>query len=260
MFNTLKAFLTDAPSVEDHLKATIQHNRNTPDRLLLDQQDAVLVFEYGELQHGMPRHQILNNSELLSAGFTDERFFMWTYRDGDDSFPIATKFTTPNAPKTRLAGELYKVKSWHVSNLDNYRRNGVHFKRKLSRILLPCVDKIGRPEHVIAWVYVGTDVWNKKIEWDTSFYRGRDGAVFFPPQRIMDDPRGTITRQIASFGKVDMIPSRAPDLRYMYTTQDMVARKIKNNADEETIQAAVDFKVAMNEYKKAVDRLRTEEY
>lgn len=172
MFNI---FGKAAPPTET-MKKLLEESRYTQDRLLLDRQEAILFFEYGEMMRGMPRHR--NFGEFVSEGYTDQLFFHYVHRDGENTMPIITGMAVPRASKTQVKGELYLVDGNSISSIDIYRRNGVMFTRKQVKVYRPD----GQP--YFAFVYVAcVEFWQTKLQWDSNFFKGREGRSFVPAKQ-----------------------------------------------------------------------------
>lgn len=144
----------------------------TPDQIILDQSEKVLVFEYGDLRNGFPHHRMLGGT-FSSYGITHDYFYLW--HDKEKGYPLASKIGGINAGRTRVRGELYLVPSNHVMNIDRHRENGVRFHRKTVWIILPDGNRIQ------AYSYVAVDAyWKETIQWDNTFHKGNGGSTYVP--------------------------------------------------------------------------------
>lgn len=166
----------------EEIKNSIKQNQHTPDRLVLERSAKVYVFEYGDMMKGF-KHNNMLGKELVCDAYTEERMFLWNVRRGEGSFPIASKnLPGTGASKTRVKGELYLVASEHLTNLDNHRGNGVIFKRRPVRVMLPVLElKSHQISKVTAYMYLALDeFWKTHLNWDTNFYKSREGGTFAP--------------------------------------------------------------------------------
>lgn len=151
---------------------------------------------------GFPHNNMLGN-EFAGDAFSNERFFVWNVKRGPGSFPIATKIPGPECSRARIKGELYLVSLEHLSNIDRHRTNGVNFRRKLGRVYMPSKDLHQYPIEMMAWMYQGTDVWKKPIQFDMEFYRGREGSSYAPLRSVTTKDRAvdTFAPQYVEFKK-----------------------------------------------------------
>lgn len=194
MLQTLKRFFT-GDELGDSIRHAMDEGSWTPDRLLIElSSDYVFVFEYGDMQTGMLHHKMLQSEESF-VGYTMDRYYLWTKRQGDFSYPIALNKGVLNQPRLKVRGELHKIPSWNLRNLDRHRQNGVQFIRKKRRILLETVGNNGKHLAVNAWVYIGLpSYWEEPLEWDNSFYRERPGASFVRCGDYADHKRPEVKR------------------------------------------------------------------
>lgn len=147
--------------------------KDTGDMAKLQQAPFQLLFVYNQLMDGHRSFPILENSVCpLSKNkpgipaFTQEHnLVMYKKRLGMGSYPIVLKEETirrnlMGQPLVgRVKGELYAVESKCYSELDSYMCNGVEFRRKRTRVLVPFRKKSDRSEEFIkvvnAWMYFG---------------------------------------------------------------------------------------------------------
>lgn len=172
-------------SKKTHLRAisreALAENSYTPDLPVLEQSSHVLLFEYGDLRQGFTHHKMIGD-DLKSYCVTHDYFYLWCVRKGEGSFPLASKIGGINAGRTRIRGELYRVPADHVSNIDRHRENGVKFRRKQIRVLLPS------GESMLVWAYIAIDAyWKQEIQWDNQFYRGNGGSTYAPMNHDLED-------------------------------------------------------------------------
>lgn len=198
----------------------------TPDRLVVEGKSRnVFVFAYGRLKSGFPDNSIFPEVSLCDA-WTIERFYVWTVKRGSHTFPIACKVGgADQMPRERVRGELYKIPSTHLKNIDKYHENGVRFRRKETKILLPDKHPLVKPTLIPAYIYVGVDsYWEKQIEWELSFYRG-NGPTF----GVASVSENTVYRSLKryyDFNKQDCKESVQPKC-YLFTSTKALQKDIE---------------------------------
>lgn len=149
------------------------------------------LFEYGELQKDFKMDLL---RDPLLEGYTQQKFSLWKHNSVEGNMPIAVNCAFDNGhlviPKRRVKGELYKVEPDTLRILDNYREDGVYFKRKIVQVTLPQTNNIGEHYVTRAWMYMGPEtMWKERIDWDFNFYRGRNGE-FSPVKDYVDYKNG----------------------------------------------------------------------
>jgi gamma-glutamylcyclotransferase (GGCT)/AIG2-like uncharacterized protein YtfP len=194
MFNTLRNFFMSEPvSAEGLQKALSMIPPHTPDLWKLEQSEYQLVFEYGDLQNRMPKHQMVQPYSAYTA-FTNEKFAVFNSHCEDESYPVAFKSTFMDVQKrpmrrSKVRGELFAVKAKNLMLIDSYRQNGVQFERKRVRVVTPMIDTEGKNMTADAWMYLGKlDNWKDKIEWDRDFTKGRGNLFHSLPVQIDNNP------------------------------------------------------------------------
>lgn len=168
-------------------------NRYTPDIAQLEAHEWQLYFACDETQRGHLKHDLIGEHEDKCPGFTQKSFNYW---DHDAPFmppiPMAANGfhnSLPGYPDIcKIKGRILKIRPQAFLKLDEYKENGVQFRREKVRILVPwrqlefIKDPYRPPEwieqvlslqtgltyekvHVIrAWMYVGVpQYWDKMI-------------------------------------------------------------------------------------------------
>lgn len=190
--------------------------RFTPDAPELERSQFHFVFFYDCMMRGRPEYIKMNPpTEFRTHGFTDQTFHMWRKKLGLESFPIALEKNDPNdttpwadgnrfinrfEQNARIKGEIHKIPTNFMFDLDKHYLNSVEFIRKRVRIEIPWKQKrtfdrttstIEKVRYYDAWMYVGNpeywyglgDGWScykpKDQGWDTI-----DGGFLFEPVKI----------------------------------------------------------------------------
>jgi gamma-glutamylcyclotransferase (GGCT)/AIG2-like uncharacterized protein YtfP len=194
--NFLKRWINGLPS-RRFLREATSEVITTPDRYRLERSKYNLLLEYGELQDGLPSHDLITRHPLCHA-FTVETFSLWKKNDIIIPTAIALKlnFEDPRiamiAHKIKIRGELYKCTTADLIELDKYRHEGVQFERRRINIVLPILDKDFEPKRANAWVYVGKrEFWEKPLKQDLEFSKVHRGGFTgeFSPVSSYDDQR-----------------------------------------------------------------------
>ena len=162
---------------------------HTPDKALLENSEYKLLFEYGELQAGLPKADLIPTHPVCPA-FTVEKFSLLKKNDGAETFPLALRLPMKGTPffRARIGGVLAAVRSKDILSLDNYRENGVSFVRKRNSVFLPYIDADGNPMKIKAWMYCGhNEHWRDQVDWDVNYYKGREGSAFSMVNRYIND-------------------------------------------------------------------------
>jgi gamma-glutamylcyclotransferase (GGCT)/AIG2-like uncharacterized protein YtfP len=120
--------------------------KHTPDMLKLQQHKRHLVFLPCNVQKGFKYHHFVKQSEPYGLGYTRRKFQVYTKDLGNESFPIPlpgiadkkylSKRLNPNLtpPSLNVRGQLYWCDANTISELDNFKLNGVEFTRELVEI------------------------------------------------------------------------------------------------------------------------------
>jgi hypothetical protein len=184
----------DVDKLRDVLHTCSMLYSNTPDAVRLELDSLYQpVFVYCELSAGGKEHHVIQNIIKLKdddgqsanpQAFTKDRFEVWQTNNGSDSRPVALINKTPDRtphiatlqplPRpSHLKGRVYLIRSDQMNIVDNYKRNGVVFRRKAVSVVLPCrpvlEDSNGVQRQLVeigvelpnVWMYVG-----KRGYWD----------------------------------------------------------------------------------------------
>lgn len=180
--NILKRWLNGLPS-RRFLKDATKEVLAAPDRYRLERSRFNLLLEYGELQDGLPSHDLIPRFPLCPA-WTMETFSLWKKNDVTIPTPIAlkTNFEDPRisiiAFKSKIRGELYRCTTADLIELDKYRQTGVQFERRKINIIVPILDENGFPKRANAWVYIGKkSFWEKPLKQDIDFSLTHRGGL-----------------------------------------------------------------------------------
>lgn len=166
---------------KEWLDKEVNYPPHTPDFWRLEQQDFTLIFEYGDLQDRMPKHQMVN-PYYSTAAFTVNKFPVLKQYAVEDPFPLAFRSRIPGRKiqHSKIRGELYAVPPVNHVLIDSYRRNGVYFDRERVKVLTPSVNEEGKHLTFLAWMYFAREEhWSNMLTWDSSFYK-RGGGLFTP--------------------------------------------------------------------------------
>ena len=164
----------DMPSpdwIADHPK-----EKFTFDLWKLENRQFQLLFVYDQMMkhHRMYDPMLSEHSFPIATAFTASRnFSLWKKKLGQGSFPIPLLIPYTRVPRARIKGELHSVLSYRFSDLDNYKSNGVEFRRKRVKLLVPYVRQergVGVNDEVFvqkveAWMYYGRyTYWKEHID------------------------------------------------------------------------------------------------
>ena len=157
----------------------------SPDIVKLEQKEFQYVFIYGRNMRGHPDESImleLPGSDLcVHSVFTeDANFILWRAKKGMGSFPIPLRGSRRDCELnkcTNIKGQLWKVRSQMLFELDKYQQNTILFERQMVNLIIPqrvvVQDKDTRrilvqSFHVVgwsAWMYLGVpDIWKEHID------------------------------------------------------------------------------------------------
>lgn len=158
------------------LNEAAQIPQYTPDMWRLEQHANVLLFDYG----------LVNGAKPECSAFTCDRFAVLKQHLKKATFPVAFNWNV-DAPRHRVCGSLYQLTPFELARIDYQKQNGVFYTRRKVKIIVPqdkdqpFSDHNGNPIELSAWMYGGCKShWGPMLDWDRSFYRGREGSVFSP--------------------------------------------------------------------------------
>lgn len=163
---------------------------HTPDIAALEDSAFQLVFACDDLMYAGKSYDLIReHSTNECRGFSQHKLNFYYHREAKMGVPVVGKKSSANQP-LRIKGEVHKVFSNRLVELDNRYRNGVCFHRVRVPILVPWRDhelirnqstdgrqlppvlagikhKLGPEQlHVLeAWMYVGkTSFWMDKLD------------------------------------------------------------------------------------------------
>lgn len=175
------------------LKYAQEETRYTPDVARLEEHGLQLYFACDETQKGHLKYDLVGENTYKCPGFTQKSFNYW---DCEIPFspPVPMEATgfhnaMPNYPDiAKIKGQILLIRPEALLKLDEYKENGVQYRREKARILIPyralnylhdvhklpddCAQVLSsklyltvEKMHVIrAWMYVGIpEYWDKLI-------------------------------------------------------------------------------------------------
>lgn len=110
---------------------------HTTDVLRLQQRANWLVFLYCDMQHKHPR--AIDQSDLVWEGFTKDHYTMWKNDLGKLSHPVLFDFDRrlSSVSHNKVRGEVVRMRTNRLIELDAERQNGVQFQRVRVQISVP---------------------------------------------------------------------------------------------------------------------------
>ena len=156
------------------------------------------LFVYDQCMQTHRMHSMIEEwSEFRGTAFTaGENWTLWKKRLGPGTFPIPMRIPYAMTQTGRIRGELYLIDSNRFKELDEYKQNGVEFRRKPVQILVPCrhLNHVVNRDHNYEWQ--ATDLIYKTHAW---MYVGRhtywkdflDAGYLFGTCQI-HDPKGLV--------------------------------------------------------------------
>jgi hypothetical protein len=184
----------DVDKLRDVLHTCSMLYSSTPDAVSMELTSLYQpVFIYCEVSAGGKQHNVIQNIIKLKdddgksanpQAFTKDRFEVWQTNNGSDSRPVALinkktdrtphiALTQPLPRPSHLKGRVYLVRSDCMNILDNYKMNGVVFRRRAVSVILPyrelLEDSNGVRRQTVelglelpnVWMYIG-----KRKYWD----------------------------------------------------------------------------------------------
>jgi gamma-glutamylcyclotransferase (GGCT)/AIG2-like uncharacterized protein YtfP len=169
------------------------------------------LFVYDQWMQTHRMHSMIHSwSQFRGTAFTaNDNWIMWKKRLGQGTFPIPMRMPSIGIETGRISGELYLIDSGRIKVLDEYKENGVEFRRKSVEVLIPYRHKIlfVNKDHnyqwritelitkVNAWMYIGRHkYWQEFLDAGYSFGTCK-----------LHDPQGTLlTGKYYSFSKLDL--------------------------------------------------------
>jgi hypothetical protein len=117
----------------------------SPDLGWLEQFEYQLLFAADDTKSGHSHHCLIEDNAFAATAYTENFFQYWVQEVGDERIPIPMKIIgapKPHVvryfpPELRIKGELLIVRTPQFRALDNYKRNGVEFKRQRVNVVVP---------------------------------------------------------------------------------------------------------------------------
>jgi Gamma-glutamyl cyclotransferase, AIG2-like len=188
----------------------------TPDYMELEEKAFHLLFVYDELQNGHWMHKLIAGSMPEGEAFTVDTFHVYRKRS-HEAYPIPillhSQFydvidTRPgidepsfSIPLARIRGKLYLVRTERYLAIDNYKLNGIQYKRERVRCVVPFkrrqritgsayVALASSAQIVRAFMYIAIpEFWEKYL----------DGGLEYPVVKTFD-PRPDFVHAYYYFG------------------------------------------------------------
>lgn len=167
------------------------YNAHTPDLQALSRKKSHRVFLYGESMCSISgAHTIEEFGKRQATAFSVRKFELWKKKLGRSSFPFALEPHFKTVQAQSLKGELWKMTTEGLLDLDFSLRNGVEFQRVRAMFSIPYREVVflknrlvtkepgeepsyqsivtsnePRVMHVSAWVYVGvSSYWVPQVD------------------------------------------------------------------------------------------------
>ena len=146
------------------------------------------LFVYDQCMQAHRMHSMIAGfSEYRGVAFTaNDNWIMWKKKLGEGTFPIPMRIPYSAQPKGRIRGELYLVDSSRIKALDEYKQNGVEFRRKPVEVLVAArhLERVVNADHnyewqntdkvvkTHAWMYIGRNkYWEEHLDAGYNFGR-----------------------------------------------------------------------------------------
>lgn len=176
MFQAVKDWLGLSPQLTPSTPMVSAIGREleyTPDNWYLSQFQYQLVFIYDGMKERMPNHEQLGELTIPTVqAFTKDKFSVFKQKMGRSSYPIPLEKEYKTVPFLPLRGELHRLTTRKLKELDILRRNGKFFQRKRVVLYVPYRERLSRAlcgpmqvQAVKAWMYVGiTEAWDGLLD------------------------------------------------------------------------------------------------
>jgi gamma-glutamylcyclotransferase (GGCT)/AIG2-like uncharacterized protein YtfP len=146
--------------VTDVLCEAVECINTSPDYPALAKWDSHYVFAYGTLKAGFRRDRNLAGSKVVGVGYTKNHFEMFR-TDTNQSFPVLLSNEAGRAH--HIYGEVYKVPTWMMRDLDYIESNTFKYQRIRVPIDTLMDSKTGISRQIYAWTYIGVPTyWSYK--------------------------------------------------------------------------------------------------
>lgn len=168
----------------------------SPDIAKLEEYDFQLFFACDETQTKHVKHNLIEDGSYICPAFSQKGFNYWQ-PEAPFLPPVpmaAENYSNPMGnmpPVAKIKGQLHAIRPYQFLLLDNYKENGVQFRRERIRLLVPfrsvefLKDRYNLPERIEriseeggktigitkeaiviirAWMYIGVpEYWDKLI-------------------------------------------------------------------------------------------------
>lgn len=119
-----------------------QSASKTPDISKLEEYEFQLLFACDETQIRHVKHYLIEDGSYVCPGFTQSGFNYWQPETPfSPCVPMKTvgyKNPLPGYPPiAKIKGQLHAIRPYQFINLDNYKENGVQFKRERVKFIVP---------------------------------------------------------------------------------------------------------------------------
>lgn len=138
----------------------------TPDIASLEKFQHVLLFAADETMEQREKHPLIAAEVAGGWGaFTESEFTLVVKNLGRESLAIPLDVKFQSIPSARIRGQLFLIRPYVFKLLDNYKQNGVQFKRLRINVQIPSRVKswngmrdVQLPlKTVEAWTYLGVE-------------------------------------------------------------------------------------------------------
>lgn len=118
------------------------------------------LFVYDDLKFGKGQHDYLDGADIVShKAYTSEARYEMRYLKNQTYKMPYMMFTNNNERKGFVRGELYRVCTEHIIDVDTLNNNSEMY----FRVKLPIIISSHSKQTVLAWTYIG----NEKVLRDT---------------------------------------------------------------------------------------------
>lgn len=142
-------FWNNTAKYVDFNKKVSQESQYTPDTWRLCSREFQRLFVYDNYMKGHTEHQNMLDvrGEYQAIGYMHETdLSLWKKQLGRASFPVA--LIGAEVPYSPVKGELYKVPTDFIFELDKLRENGLQFQRVRTKIRVPQREVVWLKERV----------------------------------------------------------------------------------------------------------------
>lgn len=141
------------------IKGLTEGHDNTPDGPLIRERKNHLVFVYGTLKKGFPRHGAIARATFIGNAFTAAANIQMWVTQGQQRYPVI--FWNNNSPSNlhqdkvnagRVFGEVYLMPPRTLDALDCIEDNGYLYQRREEQCQ---VIRDGKVYYAKCWIYMG---------------------------------------------------------------------------------------------------------